>query len=198
MRDRFFREDENELPYLLWEKRDDEAKRPYTETAKSREEQIDSILDGLYIELVNRSALKQKLLSFLNSKDCTGLRAEEGLGGCDFIITRQNRYVKTTDEFEYIPEFAEFKRIFRECYSSHSHEGLLKDSRFQEMIKKTGMEFIGCGGGYVCRYSSADDEFTLQDEIDVTVSFRVGSITRLYHLDLDRMELSERYFEYDF
>jgi hypothetical protein len=203
MRDRFFREDENELPYLVSEKRDDDS-RSYggsgysnVEAPKSEEEQIDDILKSMDLSFRQWSALRQKLLEFLNSKDCTGLRVEGGFGGYDFIFTRENEYVRTEHKFEYFTELGNLERVFSDCYDTHYHDGLLADSRFQDMVRKTGLEFIGCRGGYVSKYETARDEFTLTDEIDVRVSFRVGSTKRLYKLDLERMELSERYFEFD-
>ena len=54
------------------------------------------------------------------------------------------------------------------------------------------MEFIECSGGYETKYSMADDDFTLVDEIRVKVSFKKGQEKRLYMLDLDRMELGQR------
>jgi hypothetical protein len=58
------------------------------------------------------------------------------------------------------------------------------------------MEFDKCSGGYVTEYSGRDDEFTMKDEIDVRVIFSVGSEKRMYRLDLDSMELDEKYFKY--
>ena len=43
----------------------------------------------------------------------------------------------------------------------------------------------------------ARDEFNMLDEVDIKVSFRAGAKNRMYKLDLDTMELSENYFEYD-
>ena len=37
----------------------------------------------------------------------------------------------------------------------------------------------------------------MKDELELNVWFRVGSNDRVYKLDLDKMELSENYFEYD-
>ncbi len=64
------------------------------------------------------------------------------------------------------------------------------------MIRKSGMKFIECAGGYVTDYSRADDVFTLKDEIRVKIYFKAGPKERMYILDLDRMELDEDYFEF--
>ena len=199
MRDRFFREDENELPYLVYSKRDDDNHRPYHsnyEEPKSDGEKLDEILDSMNITMLERMRLEAKLISFLNARDCTGLMVEDGFDEYSFIFTRENEYVKTTDEFIYLPQLADSTRIFFESYAEHYHDGLLRNLRFQDLIERTGMEFLECTGGYVTKYSMADDEFTLIDEVEVNVSFRAGSKRRLYRLDLDSMELSEKYFEY--
>ena len=65
------------------------------------------------------------------------------------------------------------------------------------MIEKTGMEFSRCSGGYESEYSFASDKFSLKDEINVRVIFKVGSRERSYGLDLDRMELSKDYNEFN-
>uniref|UniRef100_UPI0025CD7C4C hypothetical protein n=1 Tax=uncultured Methanobrevibacter sp. TaxID=253161 RepID=UPI0025CD7C4C len=68
---------------------------------------------------------------------------------------------------------------------------------FKELIRKTGFEFLKCSGGYVIDYTFASDDFKMKDELELNVWFRVGSNDRVYKLDLDKMELSENYFEYD-
>lgn len=52
-------------------------------------------------------------------------------------------------------------------------------------------------GGYESEYLGREDEFVMIDEINVKASFKAGSKIRSYRLDLDRMELSKDYFEYD-
>ena len=189
--DHRFREDENELPYLLSEKRD------IASPSKSRPKiSVNDILDSMDLPLSRRIPLEEKLVSFLNAKDCVGLRVEDEFYACNFIFTRRNSYVTTTDTFIYSTEFSPRKRVFHDCYPSHDHSRLLKDKRFQDMIKRTGMEFVDCSGGYVTEYSGREDEFTMRDEINVRVIFSVGSEKRMYKLDLDSMEIDEKYFKY--
>ena len=186
-------EDENELPYLLSEKRD---KFSSGSDNLSNEEKLNRILNSMNISTSERSILKDKLISFLNAKDCKGLKVEDYFDAYNFIFTRENKYVRTENRFEYIPGF-ETQRIFNECYTTHNHDNLLRDSLFKDLIKKTPLEFIDCSGGYELDYSMARDEFNMLDEVDIKVSFRAGPKNRLYRLDLDKMELSENYFEYD-
>lgn len=203
--DRRFREDENELPYLVWETREENNHSKsrnhgfYSkEKAKTDDEKLDEILSSIYISVSQWIILKNKLASFLNSKDCTGLTAvEQGFGQYSFVFTRENEYVRTTDEFVFDSNYEGIRRIFVDCYTNHNHDNLVNDSHFQDLIKKTGMEFIKCVGGYVTDYSMAADEFTLKDEIDVRVCFKVGSKERMYSLDLNKMELSKEYSEFN-
>lgn len=194
--DHEFWEDENELPYLVWETRDDKRSKPNeNKRNKSNEEKLDNILESLYISTLERYILREKLLSFFNSRDCVNLTVEDGFDGCGFIFTRQNRYIRTTDTFVYLSGSLT-KRIFHDCYTDHDYSNLISDSRFQDMIERTGLEFMGCAGGYVTDYSGKDDEFTMADEPDVKVHLKAGSTARVYHLDLDRMELSKDFSEY--
>ena len=193
--DQRFREDENELPYLLWQKRDD--KRPKTSgKPKSSAKNLDEVLNSLYISSSQRAVLKNKLTSFLNAKDCTGLTVEDFFDGCVFRIKRENEYITTTDEFEYSADL-NLRRIFIDCFSSHNHDRLLASPDFKRMIEATGLEFIECSGGYESEFSMRDDEFTLKDEIVVWVYLRAGSVKRQYKLDLDKMKLSDNYYESD-
>lgn len=192
MRDRHFREDENELPYLVSQTRDDSFSQ--TNCSRTNEEKLDDILNSMNITLLQRLTLKNKVISFLNAKDCISLTVNDMFDAYIFVFTRKNEYIETTHELEYYPDF-DIKRIFQDCYTSHNYDNLIRNSRFKGIIKKTGLEFLNCKGGYLCKYSMADDEFTFEDEMDIGVWFKAGSKKRLYKLDLDRMELSSDYFE---
>ena len=196
-----FREDENELPYLVSQKRDDGRPRRsegglHFEEPEGDELKVNDILESMNLMFSQFVALKMKVMSFLGARDCTGLWVEGGPQEYSFTFTRQNEYVKTTHEFIYWTDMV-IPRVFKDCYSSHDHSGLEGNPDFKRLIKATGFEYIGCRGGYVCDYDSPSDEFTMSDEIDVHVRFRVGSKGRAYDLDLDRMELAEDYFEFD-
>ena len=89
-----------------------------------------------------------------------------------------------------------FREITADCYTTHNYDRLLRNPRFNEVIRKTGMEFIECRGGYVTDFTFATDNFEMKDDLDLSVVFKAGSKKRVYDLDLKKMELSERYFEY--
>ena len=193
-------EDENELPYLVWETRGDDSsagrEEESYEKGKTDEEKVNDLVNSMNISGNFRRVLKDKILTFLNAKDCTGMAVDGGMGEYVFTFTRENEYVCTTNEFVLLTEIENTSRVFYDCYTSHNHDKLLNDSRFKAMIGKSGMEFIQCGGGYETDYSRIDDVFTLKDEFGIRVYFKVGSKERQYTLDLDRMELSEDYSEF--
>lgn len=161
---------------------------------KTDDEKLDEILAGMLLSVSQRVTLKNKLVSFLNARDCTALTVEGGYGEYIFVFTRQNRYIKTTDEFYYYPDLGELKRIFKEFYTSHDYDNLIKDPGFKRMIEKTGLEFVRCSGGYVAKYLMADDEIIMKDELDISVIFKSDSGETCYALDLDKMELTNKLY----
>jgi len=203
MRDHYFREDENELHYLVSQKRDHEKSSDdecYEEDEVSpnptNAEKLDHILDSMGLFLAQKVILKNALVSLLDSRDCTRLDVNnEEYGYYTFVFTRENDYIKTTDTFEYSTEF-EFRRTFLDCYTSHNYDRLTANPRFRALLEKTEGEFLGCSGGYETDFSFADDEFSFRDEINVSVIFKVGSAQRSNDLDLERMELSDKYYEF--
>ncbi len=211
MRDPYFREDENELPYLVSQKRDDDSfensgysedeefDSDYNSSArhKSGGKSLDDILNSIYLLENQRLILKNELAELLNCRDCTRLDVKEfGFGSYSFVFTRENEYIKTMDEFLYDSDL-DLSRTFSDCYTTHNYDKLIRNPRFVKMIEKTGMEFSRCSGGYESEYSFASDKFSLKDEINVRVIFKVGSRERSYGLDLDRMELSKDYNEFN-
>lgn len=192
--DERFREDENELPYLVSEKRD-AFKSPNYEKQPSDEEKIDATILFMNTSPMQKSILRKKLLSFLNAPDVKSFEVENWVNEYLFIFTRKNEYISTTDSFKYSTDI-ETERIFTDCYTTHNYDRLLRNPRFNEVIRKTGMEFIECRGGYVTDFTFASDNFEMKDELDLRVVFKAGSKKRVYDLDLKKMELSERYFEY--
>lgn len=161
---------------------------------KTDDEKLNEILAGMFLSVSQWAALKNKLVSFYNARDCTNLTVEGGYGEYIFVFTRQNRYIKTTDEFYYYPELGELKRIFKEFYTTHNYDNLIKDQGFKRMIKQTGLEFVRCSGGYVAKYLMADDEIIMKDELDIRVIFKSGDKETCYALDLDKMELTNKLY----
>lgn len=188
--DHRFREDENELPYLVSQKRDEPQRGRAKKSAT-----IDEFVKSMDLPILRETALRNKLIEFRNAKDCTEMNIEYDYGAYDFIFIRENRYIRTTYTFEFLTEM-DLDRIFTDCYTTHNYDNLLNDSRFQDLIEGVGLEFIGCTGGYKVeiKYFS---EFLMPDELDLSVWFDAGSKKRSYKLDLDRMELNKDYFEFN-
>lgn len=173
--------------HLSWsdEPQSEDAQRSY-----SRDD-LEDILDSMYISSLQKDALRLKLKTFLQARDCTRLSAREGRGEYVFYLTRENGYVRTVDEFYFDPRDDNMERVFCECITNHTHDGLVKSPEFRELIKKTGLEFIGCRGGYRTEYISIIEGFRLVDEIEIIVYFKVSPHRqRNYRLDLEKMELT--------
>lgn len=152
---------------------------------------LDDILNSMHISAIQKQALKEKLETILGAMDCVRLEAREGRGEYIFAVTRQNEYIRTVDEFFFDPRDENMTRVFCECLSRHNHDALLKSPEFKSLIKRTNLEFIECRGGYRTVYISIVKGFELLDEIDVLVYFRLsGHRERVYHLDMERMELT--------
>lgn len=172
--------------HLSWS--DERESQP--EENRYSEAGLDDIIDSMRISAIQKMALKEKLETILTARDCVRLEAREGRGEYIFTVTRQNEYVKTVDEFFFDPREQNMTRVFCECLSNHTHDGLLKSTEFKNLIKKTGLDFIECRGGYRTRYISILEGFEMLDEIDILVYFRMSeNKERVYHLDLERMEL---------
>ena len=179
--------------HLSWDGlEDDSASQLY------RKDDLEDMLDSMFINSAQRQILKAKLESFLKAKDCTRMEARQALDEYVFVFTRENGYVRTVDEFYFSPKDQNIDRVFCDSYSSHYHDGLLKSPKFQELIRKTGLEFIECRNGYKTEYQTWPSEYRMVDEIDVIVYFRVSDKReRFYHLDLENMTLKPDYHEYD-
>lgn len=205
MDDEYPIEGEQEWPYLVREVPDkpkvpDNLQREVKKTQSSGpeltfDERIEAIINGIQISDGFRSILKAKVNSFLNSPGCTRLEIDGFLDYYTFVFVRQNRYIATVDKFELLTGLENEHRVFHDCYTTHVYNDLIASPEFQSMISKTGMEFIECLGGFVTDYSMADDEFTFSDELDIRVILKKGSSRRVYHLDLEKMELSKDYME---
>lgn len=94
MRENHLMEDENELPYLVWENKDDDRSKTnsyYSDDAhtniksKSNEKKIDEILAHIPISASQRRALKDKVISLFSARDCVNLNVE-GSGSAHTIL----------------------------------------------------------------------------------------------------------------
>ena len=186
--------------HLVWSYDDDDHRKHRRESEPERpktdEEKVEDIIAGMFLPPYMALILKNKVMSYLNAKDCNALEVRSMNGGYIFAFTRKNKYIKTTDEFDYDPEYDNQTRVFWDSYSSHNYDGLLEDEEFKRLVESMGFEFVGCYGGYVSEYDHRKDELKMLDEIDVRVKFKVGEKYRVYHLDLERMKLDEDYNEY--
>jgi hypothetical protein len=169
--------------HLKWEREGDLHERPSSES-------LDDILNSMHISETQKSLLKIKLNSMLEARDVTGLEVGGDYREYIFSFTRKNEYVTTVDRFFYDPKDQNLMRVFYDCESNHSHDGLLNSPRFKRMVEKTGLEFIECRGGHKVEYEFYPMRFDFSDEIDILVYFALsGNRERVCHLDLEKMEL---------
>ena len=187
-----FREDENELPYLVVEKRD-----PVRASGPGRQKQtLDGVLNSLDITDHEKSVIRSKLVEFSHAKGVRGLRVEDNYDAISFNIIRENEYITTTHEFIHFPGHLNEYRVFFDCYTTHDYTRLLANPRFKRLIDSTPYEFLHCSGGYQCSYRR--DVFTLIDELDLSAVFNISSkMQRIYHINLDTMSFEERYFDFN-
>ena len=172
--------------------------RNFRDDSKPDKEKIDDIIRSINIDRHSRIVLKNRVMSYLNAKDCNSLRMIEGNGDYLFVFERKNEFVETRDEFIYVPDYGNDSRVFFGCETHHFHTKLIENPKFKEIIRKTGFEFRGCRGGYATDYDFRSDEYMLKDEIDILVYFRIDEKRyRYYHLDLERMRLKDDYHDYE-
>lgn len=169
-----------------------------TDDFESNDYDLDDVLDALFINQMQKSLLKQKLESYLRAKDVRKLFVRQANNEYAFHITRQNRYVKTVDEFYYDPKYVNPTQVFAECITNHTHDGLKSDPRFKALIKSMDYPLHRISGGYVTEYSSWPREFRLIDRIEISLHFRIGEKIRTYRLDIERMKLDENYYEFEY
>ena len=75
--------------HLQWDGlEDDSASQLY------RKDDLEDILDSMFINSAQRQILKAKLESFLKAKDCTRMEARTALDEYVFAFTRENGYVR--------------------------------------------------------------------------------------------------------
>ena len=117
MDDEYRMEDEHEWPYLVREVKDEIPKRENKrlKDERSNEEKVSDIIKSIDISPEFQRILKDKVMSLLNAKDCTALNVlDHEFGSYSFVFTRENMYVKTTDEFEFRTELENPRRVFME------------------------------------------------------------------------------------
>lgn len=171
--------------YLKWEKETEEI--PHF-----------NALNQLSLSPEHLDCLRDKLVEFMKAKDFDKIDILDHNGEYIITVTRKNRYIRTNDTFycdiqENFPE-----RIFRDFKKSHNYDRLQINSKFKQLIKFTGYEFLGFTGGYKSDVNFDSDRFELTDEIVLYVHFRIhNAIRRMYQLNLDNMTLSREFSDYD-
>lgn len=170
--------------HLQWNERDNSSK------PKNDRFSLDEILNQMSLFGRKREILKDKVKEFLSNRYCRNLKVRSYYNMYVFEFTRENRYVKTIDEFYYNPDYDNPKRVFEDSITRHYHDNLLKYSGFKNLVRLTGKELVGCFGGFETELSWAGDTFIFSDEVRVWIQLRGNdSETVSYDLDLENMRL---------
>ena len=168
---------------------------------EASEETLEYIADHVCATSPQKLQLKAKIRQYMKARDFNGfyIRKESGFEVYYFHFIQENEYVKSTHVMIFIqdPNYYSPYHAFHDFYSLHSHDGLLRNPRFKRLIESVGHEFDGCQGGYETHLANSFSDITLTGEIKVKVYFNVGRNRRVYKLNLDEMELSSDYDEYD-
>ena len=171
MRDRHFMEDENELPYLLWETRDDNRR-----TSRSYQLELDfeDIPFKEFPSYVKRLVLPQNHKNnIINSVD---VEPEN----CTFSIHQKDQkiYLSLTLKNEYIDStfYGSYDTYDSEIsfnLPSVSYSGLESMHWFKKEVKRVEKEihlkFDSEGGGY--HFKCTDEKLKITDEFQILVYF---------------------------
>lgn len=122
------------------------------EYACYKDDDLDDMLNYLFINHLQKALLKNKLTSYLKFKDVKKLLLRQANNEYVFEITLQNNYISTVDEFYYGPKYENTTQVFCECLQNHTYDGLKSNPKFKNMIKNTGMPIHKIIGGYVTEY----------------------------------------------
>ena len=165
-------------------------------------DQIREILDGLYLNPLEKLMLINKAISLIKSNDCRLEQIRQEYDSIVFKFKKEHRYFYTEYDCIFSSHYFQEDRVFYDCTMRHNHDNLLKDESFKKLIRdterKTGFTFRNCGGGYSdTNFDIVTGDFTFNNRIRVFVRFDIDeNRVAVYNLDLDRMELSEEYRVY--
>lgn len=162
-------------------------------------EQISEILDGMYLNPLEKLMLINKAISLIKSNDCRLEEIRQEYDSILFTFKKEHRYFYTEYECIFSSGYFREDRVFYDCTMRHNHDKLLQNDSFKKMIRdtenKTGFTFRNCGGGYDdSDFDIVTGDFTFNSRFKVFVRFDTdGGRVAVYDLDLDKMELSEEY-----
>ena len=135
------------------------------------QELLDDVCDEIPVDALKRLELKRELRSFLQAKGVCLIETSYDMGSTTFTITRKNKYFKTEDVFYFPHDYDNSQRVFFDSVTRHYYDGLVNDAHFQNLIKETGLKFLGYSGGYETDYLLIDDKFKLLNKCDVRANF---------------------------
>ena len=190
MRDRYFREDENELPYLVSEKRDD-----YRGSGSvNLKTEFENVPFREFRSYVNRLLMPQNDINTIISsirvqpKGCTcSIRQDGHIVNINLFL--KNEYLAS----EFHAKF-DSKMYFYPPY--HNYRNLESSQWFRNEVKRVereiSLKYYACGGGY--KFNFKDDRLEVLDDVDVLAYFSDGgqfSDSHSYRVDFKAKKLVE-------
>ena len=199
MRDRFFREDENELPYLVNEKRD-----PIKQTGTVKQFELDfrDIPYSEFSSYVQRLALpqehKRNLIGRIEirPKNCT-FSIHQRSDEIRITFTVENEYVKAKINVEYNLNSSQVEFLGGTTY----HDSLEAMQWFKNAVRKieneTGYKFLFCYNGP--DFTSRGGKLLVTDDFETMVMFEKDHYSDHYGYQVDFAKRNlEFYHEYPF
>ena len=190
MRDRHFREDENELPYLVSEKRDGYRGSGSVQLRMDFEDvpfrDFRSYIDRLLMPRKDKVTIINSIK--VNPKNCICSISQDG-HVVDINLVLKNKYLSSRFHFRYDSEM-------QFLYPFHDHSIMKSSQWFKDEVRRVENEiclkYDACGGGY--RFHFEDDMLEVLDEIEVLVYFSDGgefSDSHSYKVDFKNKKLVE-------
>lgn len=165
-------------------------------------EQIRKILDGKYLNSLEKMMLTNKAISLIKSNDSRLEEIRSEFDSIIFTFKKEHRYFYTEYECIFNSGYFREDRVFYDCLMSHNYDMLLKNDSFKRLIRetenKTGFTFRNCGGGYSDPdFDIVSEDFSFNSRYRVFVRFDMGeNRIAVYDIDLDEMKLSDDYKVY--
>jgi len=189
---RGFREDENELPYLLWQKRDKIKAgnpKPFNINIQNRPfRDFESTVRGLIIPDDDRANIIRSV--DVRPKNCRFSVSTNSEDNLVFTFDVENRYVRTSIRSVY-----EDHELYVSSYYNN-HDRLESADWFKREVsrisRQIGQDYYSCASGY--GYKCSDGSLTINDDCCILVYFGDDSCDILgeypgYKIDFKKRKL---------
>jgi hypothetical protein len=200
MRDRHFMEDENELPYLVYSRRDDD--RTSVGGHAFIKKDFENVPFEEFAIYMNRLILSQEhKIRIINSIEVkpknvfVSIHHKGNEVRLEFDV--RTHYFEIRVYLTYDADVSKFVGY----YDSYSHVNLVSSDWFKREVAKKereiGKKYLACAGGYVVKC----DEYSciITDKLNVDAHFDDGNNGTIgYAVDLEGKTITDDYFEFPY